>query len=309
MANKTNPRQINDGGLDELPSYHEERCCRIGAALARLDNASDADIAEALDVSVSALNRWRDRHPKFAEALKSPPSNNDYAIARALLRSALGYDYKTDKVIDTREGPVVRSVKVHSPPSVEALEFLLRARMPKVYGLNAKAAKGSTSGIVEAMQKRVAAGRADLERRKAALKAGLAEPEPTDEETAQLINDETCMVSHVMARLYASDDEIAEALDISADKFKELRDRHVELAEAIKSGKEFIDAALERALTQRALGHEYVQEDILCSREGDIVRTSVLKHTPADRKAQDLWGWALEVRAESSAGKGTKGSS
>lgn len=98
---------------------------------------------------------------------------------------------------------------------------MLRARMPKVYGPNAKPAKDSPAVDIGAMQRRTAAARADLERRKAALEAGPAESVPTDEEAEQHIDGETCMVSHVMARLYASDEEIAEALDISADKFKE----------------------------------------------------------------------------------------
>jgi hypothetical protein len=55
------------------------------------------------------------------------------------------------------------------------------------------------------------------------------------------------------------------------------QNRHAELAEALKSGKEFIDTALERALAQRASGYDCMGEEILCSREGDIVRTRVSK--------------------------------
>ena len=60
---------------------------------------------------------------------------------RAEVRHALGFSYKTDKVIDTREGGVVRSVTIIVPPNVGTLEFLLRARMPAVYG--PKAAESS----------------------------------------------------------------------------------------------------------------------------------------------------------------------
>lgn len=276
--------------MEEASSYSPEKCCRIAVALARLGNASDADIAEALDVSVSTLNLWRDLRPEFADALKSPPSKNDDAVARALLSSALGYDYKTDKVIDTREGPVVRNVKVHSPPSVEALEFLLRARMPKVYGHQAKVAKGADYKFIEALDR---------------LKAGKA-PAPS---TMGVIDEDILLVAHVMARLLASDDEIAEGLGISVDEFKGLAQRHLELSEALKSAKEFIDAALEKSLTQRALGYLYIEEELFCSREGDIVRTLLRKHLPPDRKAQDLWGLGLEVRsAKSGAGKKSKGS-
>jgi hypothetical protein len=92
-----------------------------------------------------------------------------------------------------------------------------------------------------------------------------------------------------MACLWASEGETAAALSLSLAEFNELRDRHVELADALKSGKEFIDAALERALAQRASGYDYMGEEILCSREGDVMRTRVSKHLPADLKALDLW--------------------
>jgi hypothetical protein len=45
---------------------------------------------------------------------------------------------------------------------------------------------------------------------------------------------------------------------LSLESFNAIRDRQVELAEAIKSGKEFINAALERALAQRAAVYDYM---------------------------------------------------
>ena len=76
-----------------------------------------------------------------------------------------------------------------------------------------------------------------------------------------------------MARLWASDEETAAALNIPLSDFNELRISHPELAEAIKSGKEITNSALERALTQRVFGYEYTEDEVFCSREGDVVRT------------------------------------
>jgi hypothetical protein len=48
MANTTKSKEIKDGSKDQLPRYCPERCCRIAAAIARLGNASDANVGAAL---------------------------------------------------------------------------------------------------------------------------------------------------------------------------------------------------------------------------------------------------------------------
>ena len=73
------------------------------------------------------------------------------------------------------------------------------------------------------------------------------------------------------------------------EKFNELRDLHPELGEAPKAGKEFVDASLERALAERAAGHPYIKEEIMCSREGDIRVERLRSHLPSDEKALELW--------------------
>jgi hypothetical protein len=108
--------------------------------------------------------------------------------------------------------------------------------------------------------------------------------------TEEFVDDEICRVAHVMARLWASDDEIAAALDISLATFNDLRDRHLEFAEAIASGRERTYTALERALTRRAFGHSYSADGIFSTREGDIVRQSTLKDVWPDPKAEDIYG-------------------
>jgi hypothetical protein len=89
--------------------------------------------------------------------------------------------------------------------------------------------------------------------------------------------------------LGTSEAEIAEALGFSLEKLNELRDRHPELGEALKSGKEFVDASLEGALAKRAGGYDYVREELVCSREGDIKVERLRSHLPSDDKALELW--------------------
>lgn len=82
---------------------------------------------------------------------------------------------------------------------------------------------------------------------------------------------------------------IAVVLGISPELFGELRDQQPELAEALRSSEEVMGRALERALDQRATGYSYVEEDIICTREGDIGRRRVSKSLPADLTALELW--------------------
>jgi hypothetical protein len=49
-----------------------------------------------------------------------------------------------------------------------------------------------------------------------------------------------------------------------------------------------IHGALERALVQRTVGYDYMGEEIFCSREGDVVRTRILKCVPPETEAPYL---------------------
>jgi hypothetical protein len=267
--------------MNDEAAYCGEKSCRIARALALLGNATEDDIAEALGVDLSTLHSWKVTHPEFAEALKAPPSFSDAAVARSLLKCALGYSYTTEKFIYTREGGAVRSVKRYYLPNVEALEFLLQAHMPRLYRQRPKPAKNP---IPEWM------------------KSTFRDPKPDAKITQaeRLLDDEICRVANVMGRLWASDDETAAALNISLSDFNELRNSHPELAEAIKSGKEMTNSALERALTLRVFGYEYSEDEVFCSREGDVVRTPIRKRALSDAKAQEIWSRGEEARSSSS---------
>jgi hypothetical protein len=148
-VNRTKPND-HSSEMDDEGVYCAEKSCRIAGALARLGNATDTDIAAALGIGISDFRLWKDTQPEFAQALKTPPSFSDSAVERAVLRTALGYSYTTEKLIETREGGVVRSLTIHVPPNVEALEFLLRARLPRLYG--AEVAKGPFDYLFDTLE-------------------------------------------------------------------------------------------------------------------------------------------------------------
>ena len=259
-------RDFRRSGLNDAAGYHAEISCRIAAALARLGNATDADFLIALGISLPKFYSWRQMYPEFARAVEAPPAVSVEAVERGLLQSALGFDYKTDKVIRTREGEFVRAITRHQPPDVDALEFALRGRLPKRYVTEAAA-----QPLARELQR-------CIERNPPAQRAA----------TDETAGDEICRVAYVMSRLGASDSEIAAALAVSLEEFSNLR-RQPKLSEALESGKKLVDQALERALAHCAGGYHYVEEDIFCSREGDIRRTRVSRYLTGDLKALELW--------------------
>jgi len=114
----------------EVPAeYQGNKCCRIASAIARLDG-SEHDIAEALGVGTSTLQLWQNTHADFALALRPAVDVTDGSVVRAMIEHALGSEYRTDTILGTRQGQVVRSETVHLSPNVEVLHFLLKGRMP-----------------------------------------------------------------------------------------------------------------------------------------------------------------------------------
>lgn len=54
--------------------------------------ATDVELAEEFDVSVSTLYNWRSRHPEFLEALKASKDVADQRVERTLYRRAVEGD-------------------------------------------------------------------------------------------------------------------------------------------------------------------------------------------------------------------------
>ena len=104
--------------------------------------ATAAEVSEALGISVPTFHEWRRTHSEFSDALKSRPNVfdkarpevNDAAVERAMIKCALGFNCITEKIVRTRMGGVVRAHSVYKPPSVRVAHFMLRARMPALYG-------------------------------------------------------------------------------------------------------------------------------------------------------------------------------
>ena len=186
---------IKQTQLENSVEYQSAKYCRIASAIARLDG-SEYDIAEALGVSALTLRMWRDAHRDFALALKPPMEINDGLVLRAVIKHALGSEYRSDKILKTRQGPVVRSEEVHLPPNVEVAHFLLKPRMPTVYGVNAKTNADPFAAALDRVERELAAEREKLD-------GGPPQTPSTPgvEQKELKLDEQTCRIARIMAHL------------------------------------------------------------------------------------------------------------
>lgn len=94
---------------------------------------TDVEIAEFFQVHVATIYRWRAEYPDFAEATKIGKDETDYRVEQSLLRRAVGYERRTEKVA-FHEGTILRAETVeHYPGDVKAQQWWLKNRKRDVW--------------------------------------------------------------------------------------------------------------------------------------------------------------------------------
>ena len=91
-----------------------------------------------------------------------------------------------------------------------------------------------------------------------------------------------------LAKLGATDEDIAEALDICVATLYNWKNEHQAFLDALKGGKIMADAEVASKLFHRATGYEHPDVDIKVV-EGQIVVTDLVKHYPPDTTAAIFW--------------------
>lgn len=104
--------------------YHPTFSARV-RDLAML-GATDAEICSILGISKTTYDRWVERYPDFAAALKDGRVQADVKVVAALYKRALGF--KETKIKETKDG-LFREEVVY-PPDVKACAFWLTNRRP-----------------------------------------------------------------------------------------------------------------------------------------------------------------------------------
>lgn len=101
------------------------------------DGLTDEQIAHNMGVAYSTLRVWRDKYSALSAALKRGKEIVDIQVENALLKRALGYQYKEVKTeeYETEDGPgkrVTTTVKEVTPDTTAQI-FWLKNRKPDIW--------------------------------------------------------------------------------------------------------------------------------------------------------------------------------
>ena len=91
------------------------------------------------------------------------------------------------------------------------------------------------------------------------------------------------------ARDGLTDEQIANNIGIRRPTLYDWKNKHPDISDALKKGKEVIDRQVENALLKRALGYEYVETTKELTDLGLTVTKQVTKQVSPDTTAQIFW--------------------
>lgn len=110
------------------------------------------------------------------------------------------------------------------------------------------------------------------------------------------------------ARDGLTDEQLAKKMGIGTRTLYEWKEKHPQISQALKKGKEVVDIQVENALLKRALGYEYTEEKVEISEKDGKKVVQTVKHVAPDTTAQIFWlknrrpeKWRSEPRENGSA--------
>lgn len=90
--------------------------------------ATDAELAEILEVNTSTIWRWQIEHEEFCNALRAGKEMADQRVERCLYQRAVGYSFNSQKIMQDKGKPVIVPYVEHVPPDVGAQKLWLTNR-------------------------------------------------------------------------------------------------------------------------------------------------------------------------------------
>ena len=82
--------------------------------------ATNADLAEAFQVSADSIVAWQAEYEEFCRACQEGEAAADTQVERSLFRRATGYAYEAEKIVTCHGRPTVMTHRVHVPADVSA---------------------------------------------------------------------------------------------------------------------------------------------------------------------------------------------
>jgi hypothetical protein len=111
------------------PSKYKPEHAEQAAKLCKL-GATDAQLADFFEVSVSTINLWKIEHPEFSESVKVPKAEADACVEQSLYRRAMGYEHDETDIRVVGGEVVMTPIRKHYPPDSTAMIFWLKNRKP-----------------------------------------------------------------------------------------------------------------------------------------------------------------------------------
>ena len=128
------------------------------------EGLSDAEIAAAVGVTSSQLQRWRKKHPRFRDAIDIGRREADFSVIEAVYKRATGYNVSTKKThklkhvdYDPETGKKLREYEElaegtdvdYIAPDLRAGIFWLKNRQPERWGEKGMPSESLDGGVVE----------------------------------------------------------------------------------------------------------------------------------------------------------------
>lgn len=109
------------------PTAYDPRFVPIARKMCAM-GATDADLAEAFNVSIPTIRNWQVTHTDFFAAVKVQAGEFDDRVKRSLAQRAVGYSYKATKIMQYEGIPMKIDYVEHVPPDVGAIKHWLMNR-------------------------------------------------------------------------------------------------------------------------------------------------------------------------------------
>lgn len=128
------------------PSKYREEFPAQAAKLCML-GATDKELADFFEVTLSTISEWKVVHKEFSDALKEGKQLADAKVAESLFKRATGYTHKAVKIMAVGGSVVHEEYDEHYPPDATSMIFWLKNRRPDLWRDKREEEQGENKGL------------------------------------------------------------------------------------------------------------------------------------------------------------------